>query len=268
MLRDLPEPKHNVLPRAPVELVVWQLQFAEPADVVPPTVGTQLAERLASDGSGAFQLQRLTQQTFAFAFQSGSPQGPPPSEQSLIDGWTLRRGSLTVTLSRQALAVETNIYPGWSALRNVIDLAVGGLADAVLLPGEQRLGLRYVDRITHPAVKKPQDWSNLLAPWLASPLSHQQLGDSVTAYAQQVDFEADPEGLRATLRQRLFPDPQARGQQTVMLDFDIFREGYRLIEPDVILQTTAAMNDMAHRLFEASISDMLYEAFASNPEDS
>src|SRR5689334_8307013 len=35
MLRELPDPRHEPLPQAPVELVVWQLQFAEPADVVP-----------------------------------------------------------------------------------------------------------------------------------------------------------------------------------------------------------------------------------------
>src|SRR5688500_13336679 len=110
MLHDLPEPRDYPLPQAPVEVVVWQLQFAEPADVVPPAVGTTLAERLSADGGGTFQLQRLTAQSFAIAFPGPGGQGAPQAEQSSIEGWTLRRGPVVVTLNRQSLSVETNAY--------------------------------------------------------------------------------------------------------------------------------------------------------------
>lgn len=263
MLHDLPEPSHEPLPQAPVELVVWQLQFAEPADVVPPAVGTALAEHLAQDGGGTFQLQRLTSQTFAISFPAP---GVPQAEQAQIEGWTLRRGPVAVTVNLQSLSVETNIYDTWASFRTVVDLAVQALTEAVLLPGEQRLGLRYVDRIVRPGVRKLEDWTGLLAPWLTGPLGHPQLRDVVAAYAQQVDFNAQADGIRATLRQRAFADAEQRGSQTVILDFDVFREGYRLIETDATLATTDQMNDLAHRLFEASITAPLYDAFATEPE--
>lgn len=266
MLRDLPDPRHQPLPQAPVELVVWQLQFAEPADVVPPAVGAALAERLAAAPGGGFQLQRLTTQTFAISFPGPAGPGVPQAEQAQIDGWTLRRGALAVTVNRQSLSVETNLYEGWAVFRTIVELAVQGLADAILLPGEQRLGLRYVDRITRPGVRKLADWGDLLAPWLSGPLTQPHLGDAVTSYAQQIDFDAHEDGLRATLRQHAFADAQSRGRQTVMLDFDVYRDGYRLIEPDVTMQTTDQMNDLAHRLFEASITDTLYKAFATESE--
>src|SRR4051794_14606480 len=119
MLRDLPEPRQNPLPEAPVELVVWQLQFAEPADVLPPAVGTKLVELLSQDGRGAFQLQRLTTQTFAISFPSQSGPGVPQAEQTQVDGWVLRRGPVAVTISRQALAVESNDYDTWSSFRAI-----------------------------------------------------------------------------------------------------------------------------------------------------
>lgn len=266
MLRDLPAPRHQRLPQAPVELVVWQLQFAEPADVVPSAVGTALAERLAQDSGGPFHLQRLTTQTFAISFPGPAVPGVPQAEQSKIDGWTLRRGALAVTVNRQSVSVETNLYDGWAAFRRIIELALQGLAEAVLLPGEHRLGLRYVDRITRPGVRKLEDWADLLAPWLSAPFAHSQLRDAVTAYAQQIDFDAQQDGIRATLRQHAFADAQARGRQTVILDFDVYRDGYRLIELDPTLQATDHMNDLAHRLFEASITDTLYSAFATDPE--
>lgn len=266
MLNELPDPRHDPLPQAPVELVVWQLQFAEPADVVPPAVGTALSERLAQDGGGPFQLQRLNSQTFAISFPGPGGPGMPQTEQAQIDGWTLRRGALAVTLNRQSLSVETNLYDTWASFRSVVELAVHGLAETVLLPGEQRLGLRYVDRIMRPGVRKLEDWAGLLAPWLSAPLMHPQLRDAVAAYAQQVDFDAREDGIRATVHQRAFPDVQARGRQTVILDFDVSREGYRLIEPDVMLEATDHMNDLAHRLFEASITEALYAAFATEPD--
>lgn len=266
MLHHLPEPRHEPLPQAPVELVVWQLQFAEPADVVPPPVGTTLAERLAQDGAGPFQLQRLTGQTFSISLPVPGAQAVPPAEQAQIEGWTLRRGPVAVTVNRQSLSVETNAYETWSSFRAVVDLAVQALAEAVLLPGEQRLGLRYVDRIVRPGVRRLEDWTGLIAPWLTGPLGHQQLRDVVGAYAQQVDFLPQADGIRATLRQRAFADSEQRGRQTVILDFDVFREGYRLIEADATLATTDQMNDLAHRLFETSITTPLYDAFATEPE--
>ena len=267
MLRDLPDPRHQPLPQAPVELVVWQLQFAEPADVVPPGVGTALAERLAQEPGGPFHLQRLTTQTFAISFPGPAAPGVPQAEQAQIDGWSLRRGALAVTVNRQSLSVETNVYDGWAAFRRTVELALQGLAEAILLPGEHRLGLRYVDRITHPGVRKLEDWTDLLAPWLSGPLANSQLRDAVTAYAQQIDFDGQQDGIRATLRQHAFGDVQARGRQTVILDFDVYRDGYRLIEPDATLEATDQMNDLAHRLFEASITDTLYAAFATEPEE-
>jgi uncharacterized protein (TIGR04255 family) len=265
MLRDLPEPRHIPLPRAPVELVVWQLQFAEPADVAPPAVGSALAERLSQVSGGPFHLQRLNTQTFGISFPGAAP-GVPQAEQAQADGWALRRGALAVTVNRQSLSVETNRYEGWAAFRQTVELALRGLAEAIVLPGEQRLGLRYVDRVTHPGVRKLEDWADLLAPWLSGPLAHPHLRDSVTAYAQQVDFDAQPDGIRATLRQHAFADAQARGRQTVILDFDVYRDGYRLIEPDPTLQAIDHMNDLAHRLFEASITDTLYAAFSTPSE--
>jgi uncharacterized protein (TIGR04255 family) len=275
MLRDLPEPRHELLPQAPVALVVWQLQFAGAADVVPPAVGASLADRLARDGGGPFQLQRLTTQTFAIAFPppqvAGQPvhqgQAVPQAEQAQIEGWALQRGPVAVTVNRQALTIETNVYETWSSFRAVIENALEALGEGVLLPGEQRLGLRYVDRIVRPGVRKLEDWSGQLAPWLIGPLTHPHLRDEVAAYAQQVDFDAQPDGLRATLRQRAFPDVEQRGRQTVILDFDVFRDGYRLIETDATLAATNQMNELAHRLFEASITESLRAAFATESEE-
>ena len=229
MLRDLPEPRNDPLPQAPVALVVWQLQFSEPADVVPPAVGAELAERLARDGGGPFQLQRLTTQTFAIAFPAWPPQ-VPQAEQAQIEGWALRRGAVAVTVNRQSLSVETNDYETWAEFprrRRPRGTSVGrdcpSARGAALGPP-----LRRPDRATRR--RELENWRASLAPWLIGPLTHPHLRDEVTAYAQQVDFDAQADGLRATLRQRAFADAEQRGTQTVILDFEYF-EGYVSSKP-------------------------------------
>lgn len=264
MLRDLPEPSHAPLPQAPVELVIWQLQFAEIAEVASPTVGTRFVEGL-SDEIGSFQLQRQATPSFPQLVLPAAVQGAGPLEPQ--QGWILRRGPVAVTVSPQALSVETNSYETWAAFRLLVERALAALSESVLLPGAQRLGLRYVDRVSRPGVRRATDWTNLLEGWLLGPLAHPQLSDAVGAYAQQIDFEPDVRNIRATVRQRVFADAEQRGRQTVILDYDVFREGYRLIEPEEAMMTTDQMNDVSHRLFDASITEPLRAAFATPREE-
>jgi uncharacterized protein (TIGR04255 family) len=263
MLRDLPEPSHERLPQAPVDLVIWQLQFAEAADVANPAVGTHFAEVL-SDEAGAFQLQRLAAPALVFPLPNALQL---PGSMDPAQGWSLRRNGTIVTVGAQALAVETNNYETYTEFRMVLDRALVALHDSVLPPGEQRLGLRYVDRVSRPEVKRAADWAGLLEPWLVGPLGHRTLGDAVGAYAQQVDFEPDSQNIRATVRQRVFADADQRGRQTVMLDYDVFREGYRVPDREEAMAATDQMNDISKQLFEASITDGLRAVFATPPEE-
>lgn len=267
MITDLPEPRHTHLPGAPLELAVWQLQFAEPAAVQDPSVGTAIADALAGDQHGTFQLTRLMNQAI-FAFPQGPGQAPAsPEPRPEPDGWQLRRGQLVVNVNRGGLSIETTAYEGWAEFRRTIELlctsVVAALSDD---PGEQRLGLRYVDRISFPAVQSPADWQGLLAAWLCAPMTHEQLGEDVLAAAGQIEFRVDDDA-QSTLRHRAFPDFERRGRQTVMLDFDTFRQGYRRFDQASVLEVSDRFNDVTHRLFEASITPTLLAAFAEE-EDS
>jgi uncharacterized protein (TIGR04255 family) len=262
MISDLPEPRYEHLPAAPLALVVWQLQFAEPADVVAGNVGTELARILATDDGGAFQLQRFAAPTISIAFGPAAAPQPAAAQAPQMEGWQLRRNQLAITVGRQAAAIETTDYYEWSTLRRTIELLLGGLAELTEAPAEQRLGLRYVDRLERSDVAHVADWTRWLAPWLHGPLGHDQLRDSVSAIAGQVDFDAEA-GVRATLRYRAFPDAEHRGRQTVMLDFDAFREGYRIFDGPAVLAASDGLNDVSHRLFEASVTPALSAAFAA-----
>ncbi len=264
MLRDLPDPNHELLPHAPVELVVWQLQFAEPADVGSPEVGTKFADALA-DEHGPFQLQRLAVPTLVLPFPNSVQ--PLPTQIDPAAGWTLSRSGTVLTLNAQALSLETNRYETFVSFRAALERAITSLHETVTNLSESRLGLRYVDRLLHPGVRRPADWSALLMPWLTGPLGHPALGEAVAAYAQQIDFQPDSESIRATVRQRVFADAEQRGRETVILDYDVFREGYRAFDPEHTLEATDRMHDVAQRLFGASMTDSLRAVFAAPSEE-
>ena len=267
MISNLPEPHHDRLPAAPLELAVWQLQFTEPADVQDPAIGTGVAEALAGDGRGSFQLNRLIAPTVSIGFGPAGPLPPTTPEQPEIDGWQLRRGQLVVNVARAAISVETTAYDGWPEFRATVEALCVRLAELIDVPAEQRLGLRYVDRILVPRVQRPADWDGLLAPWLTAPLVHEQLGDAVLANSGQLEL-AVSDDVQTTIRHRAFPDFDRRGRQTVILDYDTFRQGYRPFSAGAAVETSDRFNDISHRLFEASITPELYAVFARENDSS
>ncbi len=170
----------------------------------------------------------------------------------------MRTNGLVVTLSQASLSLETTKFEDWPRFRQSISAALAGFVAALAEPpGEQRLGLRYVDRIVRPDVSRITDWTDWLQPWLLSAATHPEIGESISAMAQQIDYDAGDD-VRVTLRQRAFADPERRGQQTVILDFDAFRDGYRMFGSEDLIAATDLLNDVSHRLFRAAITDRFY----------
>lgn len=257
MIPSLPQPKHERLPHAPLELVIWQLQFSESADVVAPSVGDALRGAFATPEFGNLQLSRLSAPTFVLG--AGSMTAPPVPEP---DGWQLRRNHLAITVGRAGVAIESKAYDTWSTLRSLIETLVVTLSELGEFPGEQRVGLRYIDRITHPGVSAPADWKGLLGDWLMAPITNEGFGSKVLGTSGQLDVQASDE-IQATIRHHSFADADQRGRQTVVLDIDAFRVGYRPFESAAILAASDQLSDVAHQLFESSVSPVLYEYFAT-----
>jgi uncharacterized protein (TIGR04255 family) len=181
-------------------------------------------------------------------------------------GWQIRAEELVATVNQGALTVETTSYEVWDSFRASITAILDAFASALSHPpGEQRLGLRFIDRISRPEVSRVADWLDWIQPWLLGPVAHPQIGEAISATAQQVDYDAG-DGLSLTLRQRAFIDPERRKRHTMILDFDAFREGYRAFERDDVVTATDALSDISHRLFRAAITDRLYDALREEPE--
>lgn len=260
MIADLPDPNHAQLPHSPLELVVWQLQFAEPLQVMDPEIGTGLQVGLSADDPDGFRLERLNlgpSVTVAFGQGAVAPPEPPGSQE----GWRLQRGELIVTLVGNALTLESRAYTVWDDLRAVIERTLESLTRLVAPQAQQRVGLRFVDKIVRPEVETARDWEPWIESWLLGPLQNPDLGPSVSALAQQFEFDAGSD-LRIALRSRIFPDPERRGRSSCLLDSDAFRLGYRVFDKDDVLETSDSLNILSLQVFQAAVTQTLYEALA------
>lgn len=135
---------------------------------------------------------------------------------------------------------------------------MAAVAEHVRPTFEQRIGLRYVDRITELGLTDLTAWQPYLRPELLGLALHPQLGPGVRTYHQQVVIEL-AEGVTAGLRHGPVVEP-ASDIVDYQLDYDIFRQGGRAFDTATILDEAAQFNIYALQLFQATISDSLLEA--------
>lgn len=187
--------------------------------------------------------------------------GTPNIRETKTSGWRFASadGAWIITLMPDNFSLETSAYTTWAD-----DFAprLGALIDAVAAhvqpTFEQRIGLRYVDRIDQLRLTELEAWRPYLRPELLGLVLHPQLGPGVRNYQQQLLIEL-ADGATAGLRHGPVVEP---GQKTVdyQLDYDIFRQGGRPFDAAATKAAAAQFNIYALQLFQASVSDELLEA--------
>jgi uncharacterized protein (TIGR04255 family) len=243
---DLPEPDRRQLARSPLQLVVCQIRFEPLPRASDPRVAIAVQERFGGR-AGTFPhaepMQMLTVTPGA-----ASPLTP-------TTGWRLSSAARDwiITVQSDQASIETTAYTTWGEFRDrlfeLIDAVSAELDPASVL----RLGLRYSDQVTEPAVGSPAEWERWIARELLGVVLHPRLGQAVLAQQQQVDFDAGDD-LKSTLRQGFYRDGQADDRLTYVLDFDSYQEGFRMWDTDALKEIAIRLNDLATRLFQQTIT--------------
>ena len=122
------------------------------------------------------------------------------------------------------VVLETSRYTTWSGdfehrLGNLLDATAQHISPVL----EQRVGLRYVDRITEPLVKEVSGWRDYISPAFLGPVLDEPIGDAVRAAQQQIDLDLG-DSVTASIRHGFFADPTRDGALTYLLDVDVYRE--------------------------------------------
>lgn len=231
----LPEPDRRALHPAPVRAVICQVRFDAEPEEKRREVGRRWAEALRD------QLPRFEQlQGELITIQNG-PGGAPSVQQRAETGWRFSDPDrqLSATLVGHALALESNDYPGWGPFVELYRQLLALLVETVDPVIEERLGLRYINELS----------AEHLDPAALGFGSHAALGSGVTQLEQRAVVDVDGElhaGLRAARNQQ---------QQLAELDIDVYCEGGRPFDTDVVIAALPKLNTAALQLFEACVDD-------------
>ena len=167
---QLPEPSMEKLERSPLELVVCQIRYERNLAVTDTRRALEVQERLGGKYPVLDQAAGI-----ALNILGGTSGMSTASEQQ--HGWNFRStdGAWTVVLMPEFFALETRAYTDWadfSTRLNELVLLVVSAFDPSL---EQRVGLRFIDRVKDPVIHSPEGWEGWIDDRLLGPaLQHRQ----------------------------------------------------------------------------------------------
>jgi uncharacterized protein (TIGR04255 family) len=190
----------------------------------------------------------------------GPGAAPAMSQTQGLSGWRYQSadGLWIVSLMPDHVALETTRYTEWEDFRQRMHELLDATAEHVAPGIEQRLGLRYIDRISEVDARSPADWEPYLVRELLGLALHEQLGAAVTTTRQQLLLDLG-EGYSCAFTHGFLPGEDER--LNYLLDYDLFREGGRAFSADTVKEALDVLSDDALKLFQASITPALHDLF-------
>jgi uncharacterized protein (TIGR04255 family) len=254
---DLPAPDEALLPRSPLVLVVCQIRFEDMPAVSDARVVLKVQEALGGRTGEYPKVEKNISQVVNVPVIEGHVQAAVPQQQT---GWRLSSaaGERTIYLMPDSISLETTAYPGWEDFRSRLTRLVDAVCEYIDPALEQRLGLRYVNRITEPVVSHPREWRDYITPELLGPILHKRLGPAIQASQQQLDFDVTGE-MQCSVRHGFFSDAARSGAPAYLLDFDVYRQGARAFDRADILETVEQFHRLVLQLFQQSITPRMHD---------
>ena len=251
----LPAPDRTRLARSPLDLVVCQLRFEAQPQVAEAQLALAVHEALGGAEGQYPRFEPVVTQAVNFTL---GPPAPPAMSQQGVSGWRYQSadGAWTLSLMPDHVAVETTEYTDWEDFNERMRELLYVAAEHVEPGIEQRLGLRYIDRITEVDARSPADWEPYLVPELLGLALHGAIGGSVTTTRQQLLLDLG-EGYSCTMNHGSVPGENDR--LNYLLDYDLFREGGRPFGVESVSAALEVLHDDAGKLFQASITPALHE---------
>jgi len=262
MALSLPDPDTSRLPRSPLELVICQIRFDKRLRVGEAPLALAFHEELGGSAGPYPQLGDIEGQELVV---SGGIGIEPQAQSRASTGWRLssETGDWIVTLMPDHVSLETTSYTTWEddfqpRLKALIEATAKCVEPAI----EQRLGLRYVDRIRELELTSIGAWRDYIAPELLGPILHEQLGPAIAGAAQQLLLHVD-DHVRAGVRHGPVSNDES-GYIDYLLDYDLFRQGGRPFDVEGLVSATEQLNLGALQLFQTSVTEQLLDIFRTS----
>jgi len=241
-LDALPEPRRATLKGAPLEQVIWQVRHEESAKASDVTQVLKVRDLLEH------QYPVIERAEVSEIVLNGAAMAAG------VAGWRLATddGSWSLLISPSFFVLECARYTTWTEFRSRADgllQAIGAVFNPALM---QRIGLRYVDRLSREASSMPAQWNEQLHPAVLGFASNDAIGDNVVVV--QTTNHMKFGNHFAIVRTSCAPDTSTDSGYSMVLDTDCSDAKARAFAIDDIARTTEDLHELNLRLFQLTLS--------------
>lgn len=261
---NLPTPETGQLKHSPLDLVVCQIRFEKQVAVSDARVAKKFFDRLNRDGDTYKQIDEATASNNEIVI---GPQGPVSANQTQLPGWRLpgHEEGWAAVLFPSHVALETVSYRTWDdPFKPRLNDLVEAVAEVIDPAFEQRVGLRYIDRIHQPSLSTAAEWAKYIRAEFAGPLANGNLGGSVVGAHQQLVIEVD-EDVNCQMRHGTLYNEETNSHD-YLIDCDISRSGGRSFDVESIMEQLETFHTSALQLFQAVANDELMQELRGDSE--
>ncbi|MGY1747153.1 TIGR04255 family protein [Blastococcus sp. SYSU D00695] len=241
-----------VFDRAPLQVVLCQIKF-------PPIYSLMGEAGIAGFQEAIRHLYPKTNKSVDAQFQVSDQQmsvmqsAPTFQFQSEDELWT-------VSLSVDFIALETPKYSHFGEFNERLERILAALARTVRPAATTRIGLRKANRLLHPNVSRPADWTGLLRPELLGVVAAQELPTPVQFAFSELRFQDEDNFM--VVRHGL--DPAA--EQAYVVDVDYFTERpYSLDEAESAHSLLRHYSDGITSFFHWCLEPRMYDYLKPHP---
>ena len=254
MVLDLPSPDRSQLARSPLELTVCQVRFEQTLALADPRIALNIHEALGGPAGAYPRMDQIKAPSFQVALSSeGTAETQPLSG---VGGWRFQseEGGWIVSLMTDFVALETTRYTTWEAdFGPRMGQLLAALAASVNPVLEERLGLRYVDRLSGLRVDSSSDWARYVDTTVLGVLRHPTLGPAVITTQQQLELNLGGDA-RCILRHGNPTGVDEDGLRSYVLDYDVSRQAARPFEVEGIKDALEGFSDASLQLFHLCLN--------------
>lgn len=156
----------EVYPRAPVQFVIFEVQYPMTPGLAKMEGKELVYERLADEFP-------LLETVNSLQIQLGVAPAVQPLSVPQSAGeirMTNRHRTTSITVGAAVVRIEQAAHVQFSDLRQLIGQVLEAVQATARIHGLQRAMLRYIDELQHPHVSSPSDWKDLVHPGLVGPV--------------------------------------------------------------------------------------------------
>ena len=249
-------------------MAICQIRFDEQDALGSGAAALAFHERLGG-GEGPYSKIESAAGTNRIMFEMGS--GGPVQQSARQTGWSLEAedGSWSLALLPNSIGLQANegfgAYNGWDDFLERLTNALEALQEVASPALEQRLGLRFVDRIpgTPLGIEGPTGWEPYITARFLGPIAEPAIGSAAQFAQQQLVLDAGDRAI-CSMRHGLAAVLAADKSRTeYVVDCDIYREGGRPFDVATILNTAGAFREQIDNLFGLVATSELLDRLTS-----